>query len=173
MPAVNEATSPVATPSASGTAPLRARSVAIDEEGDEDIPEVARRLWKELLCTCGEETCARPTLAACACEYAGKKRQDILDQVRRRGFGSPARDEATYAAVLRDYTARHGSDSTLTATLHGEWLRWVFMVATAVAGVVALVILAEWYRRRRQRATAAAAPQLPKKRWISPRSRRK
>lgn len=60
------------------TAPPGAHSVAIEDEANEDIPEVARRLWNELLCACGEANCARPTLAACACEYAGKKRQEIF-----------------------------------------------------------------------------------------------
>jgi hypothetical protein len=79
-----------------------------------NVPAVAR-LWDELLCTCGESDCARPTLSRCGCEYAQKERQRIADEVRRLGFGTRERDDVTYATLFRAYTAKHGSDATLAA----------------------------------------------------------
>ncbi len=115
-----------------------------------DVPDVARRLWHDLLCMCGE--CEHKTLEACECSYAADRRQEILDAVRRLGFGTPKQDQTTYAAVSRDYLAHHSSDREHARARHGsspEWIDTAITLGSAIAGMAVLVTIAELLRRRR------------------------
>src|SRR5260221_64316 len=109
-----------------------------------DVPDVARRLWHDLLCMCGE--CEHKTLEACECSYAADRRQEILDAVRGLGFGTPKQDQTTYAAVSRDYLTRHSGDAKRASTRHGRFFDWMedtVMLSSAIAGLAGRIGLAE------------------------------
>lgn len=133
-------------------------------ESGAEVPAVARRLLDELLCTCGEPDCARPPLAACRCDYAQKKRKQIIDEVRRLGFGSRERDDATYTAILRSYTAQHGADATLAAVRGSERLDRLLTLALFLAGLTLIASAAERYRRSRADRHPRGQPTHPRKR---------
>ena len=78
--------------------------------------------------------------------------------MRRLGFGSPERDEATYVAVVGAYKARYGSDATATAATHRSWFDWALTLGAGVLLVGAIVALADWLRRRRKREAPRAPP---------------
>ncbi len=124
------------------------KAAADDSEDENDAPAVGRRLCEELLCTCGESDCARPPLAHCKCEEAATRRRAILQRVRQLGFGTPEADAATYAAVLREYTRKYGTDATLTAA-QSRWRRnWLLGGAIAAVVVGMALVLVRFVQRR-------------------------
>ena len=134
-----------------------------------EVPDVARRLWHDLLCLCGE--CEHKTLEACECNYAADRRQEILNAVRRLGFGTPAQDQTTYAAVSRDYLTRHSGDAARAKTRHSPlsgWMEDTVLLSSAIAGVAVLIGIAEFVRRQR----SAKAEQRTTPRPIHKRRRR-
>jgi hypothetical protein len=136
----------------SGTAPTTHAepSGSASASATTGIPDVARRLWHDLLCLCGE--CEHKTLEACECNYAADRRQEILDAVRRLGFGTPKQDQATYAAVSHDYLEHHRADAEHAKGRHNhssEWIDTTLTLGSAIAGMAVLVVMAELLRRRR------------------------
>lgn len=130
------------------------------------VPAVVQRLWHDLLCLCGE--CEHKTLEYCECTYAAERRAEILDEVRRLGFGTPAEDAATYAKVTQDYLARHSGDRERARTPHANanwWLEPLMTLGAAIAALGALIAVAEFWRRRRASdVTAKQAPHAWRKR---------
>lgn len=129
------------------------------------VPDVARRLWHDLLCLCGE--CSGKTLEACECSYAADRREEILQQVVRMGFGTPAKDEATYALVARDYVVRHKHDGDAVRGRIG-WAadlmsRPIVALGAALAAFVVLIGFVEISRRKRAAKSSAQTP--PGARW--------
>lgn len=106
------------------------------------------------MCCCGEPDCARPPLAVCQCHSAERMRQHIVEQVQGLGFGTPERDDATYAAILQRYTAEHGDDATLSATRRSEWLDKLFALGVGLSAMGVLLGSAEAYRRWQARVAA-------------------
>lgn len=146
---------------ASSRAPTSATTGSAAAPGTQSqVPEVARRLWHDLLCLCGE--CEHETLEACTCEYAAERRREILDRVRTLGFGTPRQDEATYASVSREYLARHGSDPELARARAGlhmpAWLESSLTIAGAMLVAAALIAVVEIFRRRSRPKPRGAKP---------------
>jgi len=116
---------------------------------DEVVPAVALRLFRDLMCRCGEPNCAHEPLEACPCKFAGKERERIIAEVRRLGDGSPKRDEATYATITREYLAKH----PLTESSDGpSWLKLSGIAVLILAGAAGIFWLAERYRGRQREA---------------------
>ena len=153
--------------------PSPSTSSKLDADVDDpDVPEVARRLWSELLCKCHEPDCQEPPLAHCKCADAARERQRILDEVRRLGFGSAARDDATFAAISAKYVEQHGPDSTLAAAQSRQRLSWLLSLGAAFVFIGAVVAFAEWLRRRRSRVVATAPTSNPSRKWHRARKKR-
>ena len=114
---------------------------------------VARQLWADLYCMCGE--CDNITLAECACENAAKERKRIAEEVEKLGLGSPERDVNARAKVLGEYIARHGAKAEVSyAKLH-RWLDPLLMLGGVLAGSLGVFILVERLRSARR---ASASP---------------
>jgi hypothetical protein len=161
-------------PSSSVASPL----ASSDSPGESQakIPEVARRLWRDLLCSCPEKDCEHESLEACRCDYAAKRRSEILEQVRRLGFGSPTQDDATYAAVFRNYVKVHGQGADGSRPRpNSEAPVWI--EAAVIAGAVAMAgVMISWLVDRMRghpiAGTNAAASGRPSRRKKNVRKRR-
>ena len=106
-----------------------------------DVPDVARRLWHDLLCTCDEPDCSQQSLEGCHCPFAAKERQKILDRVRLLGFGTERQDELTYSMVFREYVAERGAKADgVQSNATGLWLAaTAIFVGILAMGTVAIV----------------------------------
>ena len=113
----------------------------------EPAPPVARRLWADLLCMCGE--CKEVTLADCGCENAAQERKRIVEQVEKMGVGSPEREEAAYAAVLDKYVEAHGANAEVAYVLRHKWLDPLLTLGAGISGVVLIVLIVERLRSAR------------------------
>lgn len=157
-------------PAASASANTPRASAEPPSESEANTPEVARRLWHDLLCTCTEKDCVHESLEACTCEYAEKRRNEILAEVRRLGFGSTKQDDATYATVFRNYLKAHGKEADGTQAPPEPsapiWLD-VVLIAAAIATAVAMItFMVDRFRGRPLPAanrTAGARPNRGKK----------
>lgn len=108
-------------------------------EGDAKAPEVTRRLRRALLCTRPEKDCVHESLDACTCPYAQKGRREMLDEVKRRGFGPTKQDDATYEAVFTNYSKARGeaADVSRPSSQPSSPL-WIDIVLTTAAAATAL-----------------------------------
>ena len=115
------------------------------------VPDVARHLWHDLMCLCGE--CDHKTLEGCECGYAAERRDEILDAVIRHGFGTPEKDDATYALVAREYVERHKHDGDNVRGRIGLVADLLSRPIVALGGALAsfglLFAAAELWRRKR------------------------
>ena len=160
--------------SGSVTAPP-ANTVSVNE-GETKVPDVARRLWRDLLCTCPEKDCVHESLDACTCHYAEKRRGEILDEVKRRGFGSTKQDDATYATVFANYIKAHGeaADGSRPPRQSSApiWIE-IALIAGAVASAVAMITwMVDRFRRRPLSVTTRAEGVRPNRRKRNIRKRR-
>jgi len=145
-------------------------------EGETTVPEVARRLWRDLLCTCSEKDCVHESLDACTCHYAEKRRNEILAEVKRRGFGSTKQDDATYATVFASYIKAHGEAADgsrpppqSTAPI---WIE-IALIAGAVATAVAMITwMVDCFRQRPLAGTNRTEGARPNRRKKNIRKRR-
>lgn len=165
----------VAPAPAGSLAPVPADSVS-PAGGEAKVPEVARRLWRDLLCTCPEKDCVHESLDACTCPFAEKRRSEILDEVKRRGFGSTKQDDATYATVFANYIKAHGeaADGSRPPPQPSAPL-WVdiALIAAAAATAVAMVTwMADRFRRRPLSASTRTDGARPSRRKKNIRKRR-
>ena len=155
--------------------PQPADSVAPTDR-DAKVPEVARRLWRDLLCTCPEKDCEHESLDACTCHYAEKRRNEILAEVKRRGFGSTTQDDATYATVFANYIKAHGEAADgsrpppqSTAPL---WIE-IALIAGATATAVAMITwMVDRFRRRPLAGASRTEGSRPPRRKKNTRKRR-
>jgi hypothetical protein len=122
---------------------------------------VARRLWADLFCMCGE--CEQITLADCACNSAALERKRIAAKVGQLGNGTPSRDDATYARILSEYLELHGPNAEVRYPRRHAWLHLLAALAAVVAGFTVVVILVERFRSgRNANASKASARQQPR-----------
>ncbi len=130
---------------------------AVSHSSDGEVPDVAHRLWHDLLCTCSELDCSHEPLEDCSCKYAVKEREKILKRVRILGFGSPKQDELTYAKVLQEYVALHGPKADRAREdSKGRWGAAAIVLGVVIAVATALIWLAQ---RNRHRPVATRQPQ--------------
>jgi len=160
--------------SASATAPLSTSVSATEPETR--VPEVARRLWRDLLCTCPEKDCVHESLDACTCHYAEKRRNEILEEVKRCGFGSAKQDDATYATVFANYIKAHGeaadgSRASPQSTVP-LWIEIALVAAAAATAVAMITWMVDRFRRRPLAGTARTAGARPPRRKKNTRRRR-
>jgi hypothetical protein len=122
----------------------------------EPAPPVARRLWGDLFCMCGE--CEHVTLADCGCDNAAQVRKRIVEQVERMGLGSPERDEAAYSSVLEGYVATHGAQAEVAYVKRHAWLDPLLTLGAGISAVVLVIVIVERVRSMRRSGESAASP---------------
>jgi cytochrome c-type biogenesis protein CcmF len=117
---------------------------------------VARRLWNDLVCLCGE--CQRLTLAACPCPEARKERDKVLELLSGRDLSTPSASEAAYQAIVTAYIQRFGGRHVLAAenaSPSTDSSGWIVLVSLlAVSGLVFIFLerrRSRGGRRRRRR----------------------
>jgi hypothetical protein len=133
--------------SATVSAPSSSASAA-SPSNEGEVPDVAHRLWHDLLCTCSEPDCSHEPLEDCACEYAVNEREKILQRVRSLGFGSSKQDELTYAKVLQEYVALHGPKADRAREdSKGRWGAVAMVLGILIAAAAVLMWLAQRSRR--------------------------
>lgn len=137
-----------------------------------EVADVARRLWHDLICLCGE--CDHKTLEVCECGYAAERRDEILNAVLRHGFRTPEKDDATYALVSREHVERHKHDGDSGRGRVG-WLANLSRPIVALGGALALfgAVIAAAELWRCKRAAKQAVPDHPRRTWRSRRTRGK
>jgi hypothetical protein len=122
----------------------------------EPAPPVARRLWGDLYCLCGE--CEHVTLADCGCDNAAQERKRIVEQVEKMGLGSPDRDNAAYASVLDKYIDIHGAEAEVAYVKRHAWLDPLLALGAGISGVVLLIVIVERVRSMRQASVSKQSP---------------
>lgn len=85
-----------------GTMPSPHSHTGASAAANEAVSPLARRLWADLFCMCGE--CRHITLAECGCDNAAEERTRIARRVEELAAG----EDAVYSAILDEYTQRHG-----------------------------------------------------------------
>ena len=117
---------------------------------DPEVPEVARRLWGDLVCLC--DRCERLTLSACHCPDAAAERKNVLALLRGHDLAAPGGTEEAYQAVLGDYVRRKGRQvlaSERKPSAPADWPAWV--VSMAVIALACGAVAAIELRRKRAR----------------------
>lgn len=118
----------------------------LDQIGRADVPDVARELFHDLACTCGE--CKHLSLASCPCGFAGEARQEILTMLQGRDLSTPEKQRAARGEVRDAFVARHGEDALAGSTGHPIAYDMLVVYLVTSAGVLVLGVLSwRWHRR--------------------------
>ena len=127
-----------------------------DQLGDPAAREIAGRAMKQLVCLCGG--CQRETLHDCKCSYAAQERAMVLALLEGKDLSSSDQRRAAYDGVVSAFVRRYGGEKVLVEPTNQ--MSWIFPL-TAVAGGLALLVVAglRWTRRSRQ--VAATTPVAP------------
>ena len=146
-------TAPTAPTDNAAPAPLD-HSHAADVEAD--TPQVARKLFEDLVCLCGD--CKRLTLAACGCGWADRERKQILAGLAKQDLSTGAKEGVAYRLVMAEYRARFGP-VVFTVPEDSPFNRLAWLVPYIVFGgaLLLVVLLARSWVRRGRAATAGAA----------------
>ena len=134
----------------------------VSEADDEPAPAVARRLWSELYCMCGD--CQEMTLAACPCDWATKERADMVAQIETLGYSTPDQEQRTHDIVARNYSKRFGEKAQVPSGVGQLLLTIVETLGLALLGVSLIMFLAEKLRAKGQKPAAASAPKKRRRR---------
>jgi cytochrome c-type biogenesis protein CcmF len=128
------------------------------DENDATVPPIARKLWSDIVCQCGD--CKRLTLAACTCTQARDERQRILAMLKdgKYDLSTPAGEKAAYDSIIDAYVKRFGGEQILTVPRDKGFnkLAWAVPYAVFFAALALIIVVAgRWVKRGRE---AAAAP---------------
>jgi cytochrome c-type biogenesis protein CcmF len=122
-----------------------------------DSPQVAKRLFRDLVCQCGG--CQRLPLFECRCGYAKQERAKIMAMIAGKDISTPAGEEAVYVSVRDAFMKEYGGQRALTVPLDGGFNRLAILVPVAVLGLAVILVLVigrRWVGRGRRAAAAEA-----------------
>jgi cytochrome c-type biogenesis protein CcmF len=131
-------------------------------EGIATAPEVAQRLFKDLVCMCGG--CQRLPLWTCRCAFAKEERAKVMGLLAGRDLSTPEGEEQAYLTVRDAFMKEYGGQRVLTVPLETGFNRLGFIIPATVVGLALIVVIMvgiRWVRRGRERAALAAAAAPP------------
>ncbi len=123
-----------------------------------DSPEVAQRLFRDLVCLCGG--CKRETLDKCPCAYAKAERQKVLAMLAGKDISSEAAQDKAYVEIRDALIKEYGGQRILTVPLDKGFNRLAWIVPWAVfslALTLVVVVGQRWVRRGRLASATARA----------------
>jgi cytochrome c-type biogenesis protein CcmH/NrfF len=141
---------------------LKAAAEHVEDPGNRDdianAPEVAQRLFRDLVCLCGG--CKRETLDKCPCAYAKAERAKVMAMLSGKDITTTEAQEKAYVAVRDALIKEYGGQHILTVPVDVGFNKLAWIVPWAVFGLaftLVLVVGKRWVRRGRQETQAARA----------------
>jgi cytochrome c-type biogenesis protein CcmH/NrfF len=119
-------------------------------------PEVAQRLFHDLVCLCGG--CKRETLDKCPCSFAKAEREKILGMMAGKDISTDAAQEKVYVEIRDAIIKEYGGQHVLVVPLDLGFnkLAWIVPWAVFALALTLVVVVGRRWVTRGRRQTAAA-----------------
>jgi cytochrome c-type biogenesis protein CcmH/NrfF len=118
-----------------------------------DAPPEAKKLWDNIVCSCGD--CKRMSIGSCTCSFAAEERARIVAMITEQGM--------TPEQVTQAFVRQYGTGVLLVPADNAfNRLAWLIpYVAFGLALAIIFILARRWVRRPAPLATAGPAAAAP------------